>query len=296
MDESQPQGASKHSGYTEIFINSGGISICLSIYENTPQSPPVLFLPGTMVHPLFYDDFLTALSHEGFNVIGLHFLSHGKSPRIKEDFTLDDMVRNVKDALSYIQTRWEAKVLLMGSSQGSVVAMAAAADEERIAALFLHDAVLPELKETMLITRAPQWLSPLYAIVPPLMRFAARLWPKYQISLTSYLEEDRLTLSREIIERYYADELSRKSYPLSFLASLFSVDLTSATDGSLRCPVVVIAAKGDPLFAYSYICKVYEKIAAPKKEMLAFDLPCHLLFVEAVDEVVWPIAEKLKGF
>jgi esterase/lipase len=83
---------------------------------------------------------------------------------------------------------------------------------------------------------------------------------------------------------------------LSFLASLFTADLSGITDGSIKCPVVVIASKGDPLFSFSYCSTVFEKIAAPKKEMLVFDEPCHLILNECVDKVIEPIVEGLRRY
>ena len=56
-------------------------------------------LPGTMTHPLFYDQFLTALAESGYNVIGVH--------------TNDN-------------------VILMGSSQGGILCPACACEDDRI--------------------------------------------------------------------------------------------------------------------------------------------------------------------
>ena len=294
--EEERKSVSSYAGYFEAEIDSCGIPIVLSNYPSSPDKPCVLFLPGTMVHPLFYDEFLARIAGSGFNVAGLHFISHGKSPRIKGDFTFGDMVQNVKDAISYCEANYSGDIILMGSSQGSIAAMAAAGNEKRIKALFVHDMILPELPETMSILNIPAWFRPFFKIIPFMMRIAARLFPTYQVALESYLDPDRVTLSSQIVEKYLNDPFTLKSYPLSFLASLFSVELKAATDGSLACPVVVIAAKDDPLFTYEYMKKVFAKIAAPKKEMLLFDLPYHILFVEAVDEVAGPIVEKLNSY
>ena len=41
-----------------------------------------------MTHPLFYSPFLDAVSRHGYHVVGVHPLSHGRSPRIIHRFTL----------------------------------------------------------------------------------------------------------------------------------------------------------------------------------------------------------------
>lgn len=70
--------------------------------------------------------------------------------------------------------------------------------------------------------------------------------------------------------------------------------MTKITDGSIKCPIVVIASSKDPLFSFSYTKKVYELIKAPEKEILVFDEPYRLIFNECIDDVLDPITEKLK--
>jgi len=82
-------------GYHEVTIPSTDTRIVLSVYPAAPGAPVVVFVPGTMTHPLFYDEFLTRLSAEGINVVGVHPLSHGKSPRERDVYL--DLVRHLID-------------------------------------------------------------------------------------------------------------------------------------------------------------------------------------------------------
>lgn len=43
---------------------------------------------------------LDGLARAGFNLVGVHFQNHGKSPRVKRLFSLDDLVQNAFDAVS----------------------------------------------------------------------------------------------------------------------------------------------------------------------------------------------------
>ena len=72
--------------------------------------------------------------------------------------------------------------------------------------------------------------------------------------------------------------------------------MSRVSDGSIKCPVVVIASTGDTLFSYSYCLEVFEKIAAPHKEMLVFDEPYHLIFNECPERVIGPVAQKLNEY
>lgn len=285
-----------YKDYSETLIDSAGTKIALSVYRGKKGAPCVVFLPGTMTHPLFYDDFLTALAERGFNVVGVHFLSHGKSPRDRKAYTFDDMVQNVEDTISFCLDHFNSNPIVMGSSQGGILSMAVAARDSRIKAVFAHNLLLPTLKESISITNFPSWLKLFYGVFPPFMKRLARLMPGLQVPITAYLDWDRITSSSEIQEGFYRDPIGLTSYPLSFLASLFTADLTGITDGSIKCPVVVIASKGDPLFSFSYCSTVFEKIAAPKKEMIIFDEPCHLILSECVDTVIGPVVDGLRRY
>jgi alpha-beta hydrolase superfamily lysophospholipase len=287
---------SSYRAYREKLIGSAGTKIALSLYTVSVDAPNVVFLPGTMTHPLFYDDFLTELAGNGFNVVGIHFLSHGKSPREKALFSFGDMLANVKDTIAYVKREFSGAVVLMGSSQGGIVSMAAASEEKRIAAVFAHDVILPKLRETASITRFPRWTHLFYLLIPKMMRLGARLFPGAQVPVTAYLDLEKITASAETIDQFYTDPIGLTSYPLYFVASLFSADLSGMTDGTIACPVVVIASKTDRLFDYRYICRVFEKIVAPQKEMLTFEEGSHLLFVDSTEVAVTAIVSKLKEY
>lgn len=72
--------------YEEVLIESRGVPIALSIWKGNSDAPCVVFLPGTMMHPLFYEELLDGFSRAGFNVVGVHFQGHGKSPRVEQCF------------------------------------------------------------------------------------------------------------------------------------------------------------------------------------------------------------------
>jgi hypothetical protein len=43
--------------YREVVLASGGAEVVLSVWDGSAGLPAVVFLPGTMTHPLFYEDF-----------------------------------------------------------------------------------------------------------------------------------------------------------------------------------------------------------------------------------------------
>ncbi|MFW6029855.1 MAG: alpha/beta hydrolase, partial [Halanaerobiales bacterium] len=254
------------------------------------------FTPGTMSHPLFYDEFLTLLARNKFNVIGVHLISHGKSPREKSLFTFQDMVENIKDTISYCIDKYNENIVLMGSSQGGILSAAVAGYDNRIKAVFSHNIILPSLKDTIKITRIPCFLKTFWSLVPEFIKVCAKIFPGVQIPVSTYLDLEKITSNKKLIERFFYDPIGLRTYPLYFLASLFSADLKGLTNGNINCPLVLITSKSDKLFSFEYCNQVFRMIKAPDKEMIVFrDLP-HLIFNENFEEVINPIVKKLNYY
>jgi esterase/lipase len=59
---------------------------------------------------------------------------------------------------------------------------------------------------------------------------------------------------------------------------------------------VIVASTGDRLFPFDYVQRIYERIVAPDKEMLVFELDRHLIFNECVEEVLPSMGVKLEEY
>ncbi|HEX6934722.1 MAG TPA: alpha/beta fold hydrolase [Streptosporangiaceae bacterium] len=282
--------------YREVVLDSGGARIVLSVWDGTTGMPVVLFLPGTMTHPLFYEEFLDALNRAGLTVVGLHGQGHGKSPRARRPLTFASLVENAREAVTWIRRAFPGRPLaVIGSSQGSVLAMALAAADRRIDAVFAHNVLDPALSSTIQITRFPRGLARAYPAVLAAFRAAARLAPAVPVPFGAYLDIRRVCRDESTIEYFYTDPLGRRSYPLRFMASLFTADLAGMRNGSITCPVTVIAGRGDPLFPLAYIREVYDRIVAPRKDLVVVDSDAHLLFNEDLATVLPPLLERLQA-
>ncbi|MDX2008402.1 MAG: alpha/beta fold hydrolase [Meiothermus sp.] len=278
--------------YEETTILSKGNRIVLSIWVVKPLAATVLFLPGTMTHPLFYRELLEGLGQAGFNVVGVHFVGHGKSPRVS-GFTFEDLLQNARDALSYALHRFGGKVVVLGSSQGGILAMALAASDRRLSAVFAHNILDPEIPESLEVTRFPRRLEPHHRRLVDGVRRLAAVFPQFPVPLNFYLDPLRITRKPRLLRRLATDPLGLRSYPLRFLASLFSADLSGMYDGSIGCPVVVITSRGDPLFPFANTENLYRRIVAPSKELMVFDCGIHLIFNECLGSVLPQLVERL---
>lgn len=284
--------------YRERLIDSAGTRIALSIWEShDTKAPVVLFLPGTMTHPLFYEEFLNALHQEALTVVGVHLAGHGKSPRLRRrrDLTWELLVRNAVDAADWVACAYpDAPRLVLGSSQGGVLALAVAARAEGLAGAYAHNVLDPALPTSVSITRVPRRFQPRLEGAYPTLRRATglltRLVPTLPVPFGAYLEMKRVSSDPAVEHFFYTDPLGLRSYPLQLLAGMLAADLP----GPARCPVTVIAATGDPLFSLDYTRSVFDRIDAPAKELLLVESTEHLVFNTAIDQVLPALVPHLK--
>jgi alpha-beta hydrolase superfamily lysophospholipase len=253
-----------------------------------------VFLPGTMTHPLFYKEFLEGLGRRGLSVVGVHYQGHGKSPRIRRRLRWSDLVANATDAVDWAATQLDGPVVLLGSSQGGVLAMAVAARSRRLALVVAHNILDPALPESLTVSRLPGWLTGAYRPLLAILRLAARVAPGLPVPLWAYLDLDRVCGQPETRRRFLTDPLGLRAYPLGFLAELCTADLSGMADGRIGCPVLVIAGAGDPLFSLGYTRRVFDQIVAPTKELLVFEVDRHLLFNECVELVTGPLVDRIR--
>ena len=280
--------------YREVLIRSADAPIVLSVWEGRPDRPAAVFLPGTMTHPLFYEEFLDALNRAGMTAVGVHSQGHGKSPRVRRPLVFSTLVTNARDAVAWTRSEFPGRpVAVIGSSQGGVVAMALAAAGERLDAVLAHNVLDPTLPSTVEITRFSGMAGGGYPAVMTAFRVGGRLLPGVPVPFDAYLDMSRVARDPANAEYFYTDPLGLRSYPLRFMASLFAADLSGVADGSIRCPVTVVAGRGDPLFPLAYTRLVYDRIIAPSKELLVLDSDVHLLFNEDLDAVLPPVLDRL---
>jgi alpha-beta hydrolase superfamily lysophospholipase len=246
LEQPTPDQASHPNRYDETVIVSAGAPIRLSIWPSDPGAPTVVFLPGTMTHPLFYREFLEGLQRRGLSVVGVHYQGHGHSPRLGSRLSWANLMANATDAVDWAADHLDGPVVLLGSSQGGILAMAVAADNPRLSLVVAHNLLDPSLPESLTITRLPRRLVGVYRPLLALLGLAGRVAPGLPVPFWAYLDLDRVCGQPDTRTRFLTDPLSLRAYPLAFLAELSTADVSGMADGSIGCPVLVIAASGDP--------------------------------------------------
>jgi len=240
----------------------------LSIWKAEKGAPSLVFYPGTMASPLLYCELLHRLREYGFNVLGIHHLSHGKSPRIKKTFTFQDLLQNGKDAVSYALERFACPVVLAGHSQGGILCLAQAGRDDRLNVAFPFCFLLPHQPEAIEVTRFMRFAPQRERLLHFLTRAAAYM-PRFPVIIPMYLDLKRIFAGNYGFSMEHKLCDTRLSYPLAYIASLFSADLAYlAQPGNIRCQVLGMVARDDALFTPRLMQAMLHQIQAPHKELI----------------------------
>ncbi|MCL6606202.1 MAG: alpha/beta hydrolase [Paenibacillus sp.] len=190
--------------YAEVTIESNKAPILLSIWKSCEEDRCIVFYPGTATHPLFYETFLSALACNNFNVIGVHPVCHGNSPRVKKIFDFEELVQNGMDAVTYAIKNLNKNIVVMGSSQGGIVAIALAGKDKRIQAVFPHNILVPSIPDSITVTRFPNILKKVYRPVVQMVKLVAKVLPELPIPVRFYLDLKKVSGDKQIIKQFIA--------------------------------------------------------------------------------------------
>jgi alpha-beta hydrolase superfamily lysophospholipase len=280
--------------YSECALSSAGAKIVLSLWEAEKADAALVFVPGTMLHPLYYGDFLAAIAQRGFSVVGVHPIGHGKSPRSHRLYTLADIMENARDAVGFAIERYRLPVILSGSSQGGIVAAAVASADSRVAAAFPHNLMFMDMPGALEIVRLPKLLRRHGSWTQAMLRFSAALFPWFKIPMWMYLDPKKVAGNGYVRSKISSDPYMLTGYSLKFIASLATARFPSLTDGSASCPFYSVWSTEDSLFTPEYSQRSFERVIAPYKEEIVFEGLGHMMMVSNPSQVAERMASKMR--
>lgn len=220
----------------------------------------MLFYPGTMLSPRQYRPLLTALHQAGFAVAALHLTGHGRNCHWT-GFTFDDLLQDGLAAEQWLRQQGHSSIAVCGHSQGGILTLAHAAASRELTAAFPITGVLPQDDDAIELTLFKRWKGQRRHLTANI-NAVARLLPRLPLPLLSYLSVRRITSgARRIV---YDRKYSRLTYPLAFLASLFSTGVAT----ELHCPLYFFSAINDALFTPDSTRATFEQLQAPAKKLL----------------------------
>ncbi|MGB1205587.1 MAG: alpha/beta hydrolase [Chitinophagales bacterium] len=267
--------------FEEGFIYSDGIKIHLDIIETDANAPTVVFIPGTAVYSLCYAELLATVAAGGYNVIGFDPRGHGRSGGKRGDYTIEELMRDTQNVVSYAIEQFNSEVSLLGSSQGGITAFYVAAIDDRIKSAVCQNFADLSLSETACLSRLP-WLT---RLSKPLLSPITKLIPNISIPIASYID-----LSKEKVKHFGTvsnflkqDPLAIENVSLRALHSLSTCQLPKAIE-KIDTPLMIIQPGKDNIFPVSYTRKLFAKLKC-KKRLEIFSYLSHTLFFDNVNVV-----------
>lgn len=233
-----------------------GRRFTLELWAN-PGAGSVLFYPGTMLSPRQYRPLMRALRDAGVAVAGLHLEGHGVNPH-KGGFTFDSLLEDGLYAERWLYAAGLGPVSVCGHSQGGILATAHAGRSRTLTAAFPICTILPQMPEAIGLTRFARFATRRARLE---RTFAAlgRILPRLPLTVSCYLSLRRVLAGHGEIRMDRRG--SRLSYPLGYLASLF----TASVSPVLHCPFRLYNARDDALFTAALARAVFREIEAPEK-------------------------------
>lgn len=153
-----------HTDPEELRFASGPIDLYGQLRHGGDGSPTLILLSGVGFHTFEYEGFGDALARQGFNALSFDFRGHGRSGGARGRWVLDDLVVDTRRAIDLVRERSAGPICLFGNSLGAMVAIRAAARDERVLGVVASNC--PARVADFLLTRPRRALFAVAKLVP----------------------------------------------------------------------------------------------------------------------------------
>lgn len=270
----------------EAYISSQGLRIHLDIYDNKENSfkGTIIFLHGTSVYSRFYAEFLYHLFMRKYRVIAPDMMGHGLSEGIRGHFTMNQLVKIVRDVNSYVIENYGENNILMGSSLGGINTLYSVAFDNRFKGAICHNAAIFNEKAYKKILK----MNPVLSLVRPLVPLASKIAPRLKLSTRLYLDFNRLAKTEKVLESMnllLKDPLLCLKYTFKALRTQMKDPLTKPIE-QIQIPIMILNGDEDVLFSVDYMNEIYDRLTCQKKCFEILKGASHLIFQENIQDAL----------
>jgi alpha-beta hydrolase superfamily lysophospholipase len=258
-------------------IQVDGAEVHLDVYpaaEGVQRRGAVVFIPGLSNHALGYADFEWKLSRRGFDVVALDIRGHGRSSGPRGDFTLPELIEDVRGAQRYARARFGGPVAVMGTSLGGYYALVVANALDGFDCAVSHWIYLPDQPSTRHDAR-----------MKPIALLLNRIAPKLKLPTKGLADWEAVTGDDALREACFADPLMVWRYTVRALAGGMTWDPDPPLH-ELQVPHLVLLGAEDRMTPAGYTRGIFEQLRG-EKEWVAIPGAGHMGgLVEHQDEVL----------
>lgn len=264
------------------WVKSDNIKLHLDVLTADKNAPTVVVMPGTAIYALCHAELMYKIYEHGYNVVGFDPRGHGQSKGLRGDYSVQELMTDAGNVISYAIKRFNKKVTLFGSSQGGIIALYMAAKDERLDSVICHTFADLSDGSAVRLTRHPRLFKYLKNIAAP----AGKLIPKAHVPVTAYIDIKSIPVTHygNLLNFIEQDPLALKYITLRALQSLDGVKPAKPFE-QITTPVFMFQGDADSIFPVSYTEKIFNRLTCKKKIKIFKGRP-HSIVTENVDEIL----------
>lgn len=119
-------------------VSLGKLPLHLEIYRAEASDPVIIFLPGIGTYSELYAKFLLDFCQRGYNVVSLDIRGHGYSGGEPGNYTVEDVIDDIRQVVDYCNKTFNSSVHLWGNSLGAILGLAAIEEIKSIKSIICH--------------------------------------------------------------------------------------------------------------------------------------------------------------
>jgi pimeloyl-ACP methyl ester carboxylesterase len=198
-----------------------------------------------------YADILGRFAEKGFHAVGLDYPGHGYSGGNRGHYTVESVVQSVSELIDTLEVRYSGPVYVFGYSIGSLLAVAAAEQDNRIQGGMGGTLLIPEIPPDTLHQMGWQWTWGM-----------AQMFPSMKLPLKSMVDYEQLLAGHPAAKEFNNDHLMMFDYPLSTLSSLYSWRSRVKSE-VFDFHAAILQGSDDEVMSLGYSKRLVETLAHP---------------------------------
>jgi pimeloyl-ACP methyl ester carboxylesterase len=285
-------------GFPDIFhlfeskkiVTTGGLKINIDIHFYSKDVPTIVFVPGTSVYGLCFAGLLHLIGKEGYNIVALDPRGHGRSEGKRGDYTIEELMLDVRTAVDYAKKNFNEKVSIFGNSQGGIVSFYLAAEDIAVDSIICQNFADLAWEDTYKLARFPF----LAKMSKPFICGIAKMIPNVTVSTLSYLDLKKIrikyfgSLHNFIVE----DPFTISRISMRAARSLIKAKMKKPVE-EITIPIFVFQGDADRIFPVEYTKSLFNRIKS-KKKIKIYEGCDHAIMVENEELVLPDILDWLK--
>lgn len=272
-----------HFFESKKIVTEGGLKINIDIHFHSKDSPTIVFVPGTSVYGLCFAGLLHLIGKEGYNIVSLDPRGHGRSEGKRGDYTIEELMLDVRTTVNYAKKIFNEKVSIFGNSQGGIVSFYLAAEDLAIDSVICQNFADLTWEETYKIARFPLFAK----MSKPFISGIGKMFPQLTVSTLAYLDLKKIRLKYfgNLHNFISEDPFTTSRISMRAARSLIKAKMKKPVE-DITIPIFVFQGDADRVFPVEYTQSLFNRIRG-KKKIKIYKGCDHALMVEN-EELVLP--------